>query len=628
MNEIWPLFALALAISSALLTVRQPFRSLSLPLKALTVLVLFVFYHLVPIHIVAAAELAGLIDAVSFPAITAVSALILTTVYGFARTPVGAAQPIPKETYLARDSAVSPYLPASYVSAVVIICAGSWAVFFINSIVSFEFGWDGLNYHLPLAVRWLQEQSLAMPESGQWNLSLPANGEIGMMMFLGAGLQRLAFAFNLLAFAISCISLYLLARRITESLHAAVLGVALFAMVPIIQFQAHSAYVDLYGTSFILAGIAIFAYRTEPGEHLPKSKWYLYAIAFAGLAWGIAMGTKHVYYAYAALCFAGAGTVIWLERDEQGRSPVALAAILAACMLVPSVFWLLRAAFTTGNPLYPIEVNILGLTIFGGYAVDQFTGGIIGPTFVRSTLEWLYYPWVEFKLHGHSYGTGSGVGAAWAIFVPLGLFYAVVFVARNFSSTQARTCAVLLVFIFVMLVLWWFALRRLPRFGLPLISIGCLLAVPLFDFLIRMRPKALGILLILAFGTTAVLSTSIPAHKLMGRIRANEWSRAAVFEIPALLDTLPEGAVVWNTVVGMPINFSLAGESLTNRVIARPWPGTQPALEFIRQYGVDVVVEKHPFCCDELEKVGARPVFEGRVGPTHRWRVWAVPEPD
>lgn len=627
MNEIWPLFALALAFSSALLTVRKPFRSLSLPLKALTGLVLFVFYHLMPIHIVAAAELAGLIDAVSFPAITVVGALILMTVYGFVRTPVGAAQPIPKETYLAPDSAVSPYLPAGYVPAVVIICAGSWAVFFINSLVSFEFGWDGLDYHLPLAVRWLQEQSLAIPESGQWQLSLPANGEMGMMMFLGAGLQRLAFAFNLLAFAISCISLYLLARRITESLHAAVLGVALFATVPIIQFQAYSAYVDLYGTSFILAGIAMFAYRTEPGEHLPKSNWYLYAIAFAGLAWGIAMGTKHVYYAYAALCFAGAGTVIWLERDEQGRSPVALAAILAACMLVPSNFWLLRAGFTTGNPLYPIEVNILGLAIFGGYTVDQITG-IPGPEHVRSTLEWLYYPWVEFKPAGHnSYGADYGVGAAWAIFVSLGLFYAVVFVARNFSSTQARTCAVVLVFFFVMLVLWWFALRRLPRFGLPLIPITCLLAVPLFDFLIRKRPKALGILLILTFGTTAVLSTFIPAQKLIGRIKANEWSRAAVFEIPALLDTLPEGAVVWNTVGDANINFSLAGENLTNRVIARPWPGTQPALEFIRRYGVDIVVERHPFCCDELEKVGARPVFEGRVGPTHRWRVWAVPEP-
>lgn len=627
MDEIWPLLALALAISSALLTLRQLFRTLSLPLKTLTVLVLFVFYHLVPIHIVAAAELAGLIGAVDFPTITAISALILTTVYGLTRTPVVAAQPIPKETYPARENAVSQHLPASYMSGVVIICAGSWAVFFINSIVSFQFGWDGLEYHLPLAVRWLQEQSLAIPDSGQWQLSQPANGEIGMMMFLGAGFQRLAFAFNLLAFAISCVSIYLIARRITKSFHAAALGVALFAMVPMIQFQAHSAYVDLYGTSFILAGIAIFASRTELGEHVPKSNWYLYAIAFTGLAWGIAMGTKHVYFAYATLCFAGAGIVIWLERDEQGRSPVTLAAILAVCMLVPSAFWLLRAAFTTGNPLYPIEVNILGLTVFGGYAVDQITAGLSDHEFVRSTLEWLFYPWVEYKAHGLSYGTGGGVGAAWAVFVPLGLFYAVVFVIRNFSASQARTCAILLVFFFVTLVLWWFVLRRLPRYGLPLIPIACLLAVPLFEFLIRMRPKALGVFLILAFGTTAVVSTFIPAHGLMGRIRENEWSRAAVFEIPALLDTLPEGAVVWNTVGDAPINFSLAGESLTNRVIARPWPGTQPALEFMRQYGVDFVVERHPFCCDELETLGAQPVFEGRVGPSHRWRVWAVPEP-
>ena len=624
MKEIWPLVALALAFLSSLLTGRRLFWSLSFPLKALAVLVLFVFYHLVAIHIVAAAELTGFIDAITFPTITVIGALLLTMVFGFARAPIAATQPVSKEKYQAHNSAVFPSLPVSYVSFVIIICVTSWAVFFINSIVSFAFGSDGLSYHLPLAVRWLQEQSLAIPESGQWRFSLPANSEIGMMMFLGAGVQRLAFAFNWLGFIIACISVYLLARRTTESIHAAILGVALFAMVPIIQFQAVSTYVDLYGTSFILAGIAIFAYRNQPGKQFPKSRWYLYALVIAGLAWGIAIGTKHVYYAYAAVCFAGAVAVIWLERNVQRLSPVALAAILATCMLLPSAFWLLRATAATGNPLYPIEVNVLGVTIFDGYNLDQITHRP-DPLFVQSMLKWLVSPWVEFTSHTRSYGTSIGTGAAWAVIVPLGLLYAVVFIARNFSSAQALTCAVLLVLLLVMLVLWWFALRRVSRFGLPMIPIACILAVPLFDFLIRMRPNALKILLILSFGTTAVLSTFIPAHQLMGRIRDNEWNRAAVFEMPALLDELPEGTVIWNAGAANSKNFGLAGERLTNRVLTRPWPGAQVALDFIQQGGVDFIVEMHPFCCDELEEIGARRVFEGKVGPTHRWRVWAVP---
>ena len=98
-----------------------------------------------------------------------------------------------------------------------------------------------------------------------------------------------------------------------------------------------------------------------------------------------------------------------------------------------------------------------------------------------------------------------------------------------------------------------------------------------------------------------------------------------MFEMPALLNELPEGTVIWNAGAEETNNFGLAGKRLTNRVLTRPWSGAQVALDFIQQEGVDFIVEIHPFCCDELEEIGARRVFEGKVGPTHRWRVWAVP---
>ena len=43
-----------------------------------------------------------------------------------------------------------------------------------------------------------------------------------------------------------------------------------------------------------------------------------------------------------------------------------------------------------------------------------------------------------------------------------------------------------------------------------------------------------------------MLSAFKPAHEIMGRIRANEWQRSTIYEIPEILDSLPEGAVVWN----------------------------------------------------------------------------------
>ena len=395
------------------------------------------------------------------------------------------------------------------------------------------------------------------------------------------------------------------------------MGALLFAMLPIVQYQSVSAYVDLYGTGFILAGMAIFLYRNLPGEGPAKAKWYLYSVCFAGLAWGVAVGTKPVNYPYVALCCLGAMAVIWHERHDSKASPVVLAAVLVAAMLVPSSFWFLRGLLATGNPFFPIEIKILGVTLFEGYSVNVMTPG-------APRLNWLTYPWIEFKNVGRSYGTGSGFGTAWATFVPLGLVYAPYHVARNFDRERTRPYALLLLIFFAFLALWWFGLRRLPRFGLPVLAMAGILAVPLFDFLIKRQPRALKAVLILAFATTAVLTAFKPAHEIMGRIRVNEWHRNAVYEIPGILDRLPEGAVVWNAGAPAPSNFPLAGAHLTNRVIERPWSGAEAAREFIAKNRIGYVVDQSPHCCQELELLGARRVFDGRVGPTHSWQVWQV----
>lgn len=621
MNQIWPLVALALALLSALLVGRRLCREASPPLRMLAVLVLFVVFHLAQVHAVAAAELAGLLGAVTFPAMAAAGAVMLLLALGLTRAPA--------EALPASRDAPARARP-DHIFLVVVICCFSVAVFLANSLINHEFGWDGLAYHLPLAVHWLQEQSLALPASRSWPFSLPANSEAGMMMFLGAGLQRLAFSFNFLAYLMAVLSVFLIARRGSETFQAAALSAILFAMLPIVQYQSVSAYVDLYGAGFILAGMAIFMYRNLPGQGSAKAKWYLYSVCFAGLAWGVAVGTKPVNYPYAALCCLGAMAVLWHERHERhdGKaSPVVLAAVLIAAMLVPSAFWFLRALLATGNPFFPIEIKFLGATLFEGHPVNAITASAPYLLFVPSQIEWLTYPWVEFKNVGRSYGTGSGFGTAWATFVPLGLVYGLYHVARNLGRERTRVCALLLLAFFAFLALWWFGLRKFPRFGIPVLAMAGISAVPLFDFLIKRQPRALMAILILAFGATAVLSAFKPAHEIMGRIRANEWQRSTIYEIPEILDSLPEGAVVWNAGAPSTKNFPLAGAHLTNRVIERRWNGLEAAREFIGRNRIGYVVDQSPYCCQELELLGARRLFDGPVGPTFSWQVWQVAEP-
>ena len=76
-----------------------------------------------------------------------------------------------------------------------------------------------------------------------------------------------------------------------------------------------------------------------------------------------------------------------------------------------------------------------------------------------------------------------------------------------------------------------------------------------------------------------------------------------------------------------PSNFPLAGAHLTNRVIERRWNGLEAAREFIGRNRIGYVVDQSPYCCQELELLGARRLFDGPVGPTFSWQVWQVAEP-
>jgi len=612
---IWPLLTLLTALLSACVARRRLGPAENGPLGWLVTLVLFGVYHLLPVQLVAAAEIAGLIGQVTFPALTAVGALGLAATFALPRRPVALA---------AVRGEVRPAAAPGFTAALAAVCVAAWALFGTNAIVSYAFGWDSLTYHLPLAASWLQAQSLAIPPSADWQFSMPANGNIGQMVLLGAGLERLAFLSNALAYAIAAISVWLLARRLTASAEAALLATVLFVMLPIVLFHASGAYVDLFGACFILAGAALFAWRNAGGDGAAGVRWYGTAIALAGLAWGIAVGTKPIYYAYGGLAAAAALAVLWRERPAGRRLPFALGALLIACMLAPSAFWFLRALHATGNPIYPIPVRLLGWTIFEGPSLDQITRGNPDKRFVASTLSWLTYPWVEYKDNGYAYGFSSGLGPGWATFVPAGLVFAAYVAVRRRGESRARECAALLALFAVLMALWWVGLRRLPRFGMPILAVSCVLTAPLFAFLLERRGAAVRGLFALTIVAGTGLAAFIPAHELLGKLRSGAWSRNAVFEIPDLFDRLPADSVVWNAGAWEPWNFALMGTGLSNRVVFKRCWRVPDYAAFVAQHRIDYVVEFLPYRCGEVRNLGARRVFEGQVGPSHKWRVWAV----
>ncbi len=619
MSGIVYLLILFLNLLSTWLIVART-RVLDRALFALIALVVFHLLTIIPVQLVAAAELAGFLQHVNLVSIAAASIAIFFFAGGFYSL-MGASGP----RVAIRHDRQPAQFASGHLVAIAAIIAASWLSFAFDAVASYDLGWDGLAYHLPMTVTWLQDGTFAIPEINRWQHSLPANGELGMFMLLAAGLDRMVFLYNWLAFAAGALAVFILARRITEDFDSAVLCAALFALVPAVQHQASSAYIDLYGASFIIAAVALFMERLE-GVNDSARRWYLSAIILAGLACGIGVGSKPIYYGYGALCGMGAALLLWRDRIGSRGHTILITVLLAVCMLAPSIFWLGRAMAATGNPFYPIAVNLMGMRIFDGFGVDEITQGArLDHLFVDANWHWLIYPWIETKFNGPPYGTGSGLGAAWATFVPLGIIFSIPYAIRQWRQGTGNTVIAVFVLLVAMFALWWFGLRRLPRFGLVFAGLSCVTVAPLFAYLLTRHRSATQILIAITFGASVLLSSFDPLHGLMGRVRAGVWDRAAVFEMPALIDALPDGSVIWNAGATEAMNFALAGARLSNKVVYKRWSRTPDPADFVREHGIEYLAERAPFCCADVENLGARLIFEGRVGPTHDWRIWALP---
>jgi len=615
------IFYLACSAASAWLIAKAlgitPLRTI----RTLAVLVLWALLYLLPVHLLATFQLAGWIQRVGVAPLAYVEAVVFAAaaVWYFLciqHQPVELPQ---------KPAAGSSRLPA-YVVAAIIVLAGTGLIFAARLLVSFPDDSDALVYHIPVSVHWLQEGSLRIPDSHVWEFSLPANTEIGMMLLLAAGAQRLLALVNLLAAAILGLSAFLIAKKCHPNRVAALSATLIVLSLPIVQFQAFSAYVDIYGTAFLVAAGALFLYRYTSQDVLS-----LPILSLSALACGISVGSKHPYYFYGAVYFVVAAGILMRERRVHNRLPAGLL-ILVIGTLLPSAFWFGRAWQATGNPVYPQPVAIGSHVLLEGY--PNITPEDFEENFVRSRSEWLIYPWTEWKkTTGYlliPYSTGSGLGAAFAAFVPLGLAFA--FRSSFVSGQRAWSVLKALTVLWVpLLVCWWFALRRMPRFGLPLWVLACILSTPLLAALGEGRfHRVFGALFVLSLLSACVISAFVPAHAVLAGVREHDYSRAKFYDYPGIIDSFPTGTRLVNEAEG-EYNFVLAGSQLNNRVI--PDFELPPALSpaYLHKVHADLVVERvnaaqdpPPPPCNGLDLIREEVLKVGDTGRRDRWRIWRV----
>jgi hypothetical protein len=614
----------------------------------LCLFVLWMTLLIVPVHIMAAFQIAHLITRVT------VSELALWQLAVLAGAVALFLAYRPMATSSVQESSTGSHerLP-SYLRLSAVIVAGSYLLFAIDLCTSLPKGSDALSYHIPLALRWLQEGSLRVPVDKAWQFSLPGNGEVIEMLALATGRQFLIPLGSWVSSIVLAIAAYPFAVRFSGGMKApAFAAILVLFSIPIIEFQTFSAYVDLFGTAFLFAAVALFGYRYHSGieaeKTTPAQSLSLTALAFSALACGLSLGTKTPFLPYCTLFFGTAIYVLWRERRIHNK-PFALASgVVVIGILLPSGFWYIRDLRATGNPLYPTQISLGSHVILPGYEtvmshaekllIDDPPGGSANfgdEKFVRHQSEWWIYPWTEWLKNVGDfptvYGEASGLGGAFATFVVVGVGFGAYQCFRISASNKTSGVTPTMVLLWlVLLLVWVFAMHRVLRFGLPVWVFACLLSAPAIALLMKTYPRASGVLFVCAISMTCAISSLVPFRDLAVHLYSGKWSRSAIYAYPAFIDELPAGSCILNDTLLTEKDFALAGKRLTNKVVTAFEAPQELTPGFISSRNIDYVVQARS--ANDMgdsspaalpESVPGTEVFHstqlGRV-----WRIWRV----
>ena len=383
----------------------------------------------------------------------------------------------------------------------VLVC--TYAVFLMDASTRYPTGWDGVHYHLPLAVHWVQSGMMDIVPSGLV-YNYPNNGTILSYLLLAGGWQRLTSLVMVPQVVLLVLCVFSLGRALGLGHRDRIVAVCLVTSIPMILYQTFSSYIDLFAAVAWLASLsALFhASRCRRDGERPL------LVFLAGLACGIALGSKLTYLALGGMLGVVAVILPWIGRrvgKPSARMALRLGLTFTVAVLLCSGYWFIRNAVRTGNPIYPLALTIGDWTLFAGTEADEFfpdrtISEIIG--------RWLTYPWTEFRATGYNYGVGDGLGAAFAAFVPAGLLGGMVMICRRGAwSIRRGHQMIALIMVMMGIVLFGTCFHQTLRFVLPLIVLAAICAVVPFAGMLRQRPRWSLAVLTASLATVAVSLT-------------------------------------------------------------------------------------------------------------------------
>jgi hypothetical protein len=233
--------------------------------------------------------------------------------------------------------------------AVIAIVVFHWAVTTKHALDRGIFNFDSLWYHMPFSVDMVQSHSLVgmhHVDTVFTNWFYPQNSEllhaVGILL---TGRDTLSLFINFAWLAVAFLAAWCVGRPYGRGSLTVVAAAILLECHTLVVREPGAAKNDLMAAALLLAAIAILVEVWNRREKLDPG----WALAAAGLAVGLAAGTK-----VTVLAMAAALSVAVVALAPAGRRRLA-----ALWWFVPALlgggFWYLRNLIVAGNPLPEIE---------------------------------------------------------------------------------------------------------------------------------------------------------------------------------------------------------------------------------------------------------------------------------
>jgi Dolichyl-phosphate-mannose-protein mannosyltransferase len=222
---------------------------------------------------------------------------------------------------------------------------------------------DGPIYHLYFAARWWKAGRLilvAAPFGENAATYFPANGDLWFTWLMASwGGDRLAKIGQAPFLILAALAAFGCARLVGAGRSASLVATCCFASsTPLLLFSFEPNVDTIFVAGYLLAAYFFLRFARGQGD--------ISALVLGALAAGEALGTKAVGIVFIAplIALAIGGT---LAQSGPARTKVVRALVIGLFPLVSGGYWFIRNGLLTDNPLYPLEVRVLGRTLLSGW---------------------------------------------------------------------------------------------------------------------------------------------------------------------------------------------------------------------------------------------------------------------